>query len=117
MLGVSIPTQCAVAAVRRGLIVTHRARTPDCLTMQCRCRFMDDYRDPFPDGQVRFTSIYSKGDGVVQWEGALVPEASCVEVTGSHIGLIFNRAAYRVIADALATPELTTADLRPLRDR
>jgi pimeloyl-ACP methyl ester carboxylesterase len=108
MLGVSIPTIYAVAAVRRGLVLTHRARTPDCLTTHCRCRFMDDYRDPFPDDLVRLTSIYSRGDGVVRWEGALVPEANCVEVTGSHIGLIFNRAVYRVIADALATPELLT---------
>jgi hypothetical protein len=53
------------------------------------------------------TSIYSKGDGVVRWENQIVPEADCVEVTGSHVGLIFNRKAYRAIADALAQPELT----------
>jgi hypothetical protein len=27
-------------------------------------------------------------------------------VTGSHVGLIFNRKAYRAVADALAIPEL-----------
>jgi hypothetical protein len=60
--------------------------------------------------RVRFTSIYTKGDGVVRWERAIVDEADCVEVTGSHIGLLANRKAYRVIADALARPELPGAD-------
>jgi hypothetical protein len=55
---------------------------------------------------VRLTSIYSKGDGVVRWQAALVPYATCVEVTGSHVGLIFNRKTYRAIATALADPEL-----------
>ena len=55
---------------------------------------------------VRLTSIYSKDDGVVRWEGAVVPEADCVEVTGSHVGLAFNRKVYRAIAEALALPEL-----------
>ena len=48
------------------------------------------------------TSIYSKGDGVVRWRSCVVPYARCVEVTGSHIGLVFNRKAYRVVAEALA---------------
>ena len=55
---------------------------------------------------MRLTSIYSKSDGVVRWQGAVVPEADCVEVTGSHVGLVFNRKVYRAIAEALALPEL-----------
>jgi hypothetical protein len=39
-----------------------------------------------------------------------VEEADCVEVSGSHVGLLGNRKAYRAIADALARPELTGAD-------
>ena len=61
----------------------------------------------FPVDRVRLTSIYTKGDGVVRWERAIVEEADCVEVTGSHIGLMANRKAYRAIAAALARPELT----------
>jgi triacylglycerol lipase len=52
------------------------------------------------------TSIYAKGDGVVRWHAQLVPFADCVEVSGSHLGLVFNRKSYRVIARALAAPEL-----------
>jgi hypothetical protein len=32
--------------------------------------------------------------------------AACVEVNGSHLGLAFNRHAYRAIARALATVEV-----------
>jgi hypothetical protein len=42
---------------------------------------------------------------VVDWRKQLVPYADCVEVTGSHGGLVFNRASYRAIAAALALPE------------
>ena len=70
------------------------------------CGFARDYARSFPSDQVRLTSIYSKQDGVVRWQGAVVPEAECVEVTGSHVGLAVNRQAYRAIAQALARPEL-----------
>jgi hypothetical protein len=42
----------------------------------------------------------------VCWHRSIVPEADCVEVAGSHVGLIFNRKSYRAIAAALAEPEL-----------
>jgi triacylglycerol lipase len=106
MLGISIPTQGAVAlsrAVQRRLGRTERA---GCLTETCSCDFARDFSRPFPEQRVRLTSIYSKEDGVVRWEGCLVPYADCVEVTGSHVGLIFNRKVYRAVGQALAAPEL-----------
>jgi triacylglycerol lipase len=106
LVGISAPTLAAVAAVRRGLALTRRSRAPLCFTAECTCDFARDYGRPFPSAQVRLTSIYSKNDGVVRWEGAVVPEADCVEVTGSHVGLAFNRKVYRAIAEALALPEL-----------
>jgi triacylglycerol lipase len=106
LVGVSVPTLAAVAAVRRGLELTGRMRAERCFTHECTCAFARDYGRSFPCERVRLTSIYSKQDGVVLWEGSVVPEADCVEVTGSHVGLAFNRKAYRAIADALARPEL-----------
>jgi triacylglycerol lipase len=106
MLGISTPTLYAVAAARGTLRATRRARDPGCLTQSCPCEFTRWYTGPFPSEEVRLTSIYSKGDGVVRWDRCIVPYADCVEVTGSHVGLIFNRRAYRVIAEALAEPEL-----------
>jgi triacylglycerol lipase len=106
LVGISVPTLAAVAAVRRGLELTGRMRAKRCFTAECTCAFARDYSRSFPSDRVHLTSIYSKDDGVVLWEGSVVPEADCVEVTGSHVGLAFNRKAYRAIAHALAKPEL-----------
>jgi pimeloyl-ACP methyl ester carboxylesterase len=112
MLATSYPTQAAADAVRRMALRSGRARSPLCLTEACDCRFASDYAAPFPQDRVLLTSIYSKGDGVVRWQAALVPEARWIEVTGSHVGLIFNRKTYRAIADALAQPELPSGGSR-----
>jgi pimeloyl-ACP methyl ester carboxylesterase len=106
MFGCSTPTLKAVSGFQTILRATGRARSPECLTDTCRCQFVSDFNAPFPADGVRLTSIYSRGDGVVRWQLQLVPYADCVEVTGSHVGLVFNRKSYRAIAAALATPEL-----------
>jgi pimeloyl-ACP methyl ester carboxylesterase len=108
MLATSYPTQAAAAAARRVVLRVGRARSPLCLTDLCDCRFAHDFAAPFPADRVRLTSIYSRGDGVVRWQAALVPYGDCIEVTGSHVGLVFNRKTYRAIASALAQPELPT---------
>jgi len=106
MLATSYPTQAAAGAARRVVLRSGRARSSLCLTEGCDCTFAAGFAAPFPTDSVRLTSIYSKGDGVVRWQSALVPYATCVEVTGSHVGLIFNRKTYRAIATALAESEL-----------
>jgi triacylglycerol lipase len=106
MFGCSTPTLKAVSGVGAVLQRTGRARSAACLSNTCQCPFVSDFRAPFPLDRVQLTSIYSKGDGVVHWQTQLVPYADCVEVTGSHVGLIFNRKSYRALAAALATPEL-----------
>ena len=75
-----------------------------CLTEECGCAFTSGYTSPFPD-DVSLTSIYSRGDGMVRWESCLADYADNVEVTGSHVGLAWNRKSYRAIAAALAQPE------------
>jgi triacylglycerol lipase len=107
MFGCSAATLKAISGVRAILHATGRARSPQCLSEACPCPFVSDFHAPFPVDAVHLTSIYSKGDGVVDWRKQLVPYADCVEVTGSHVGLIFNRASYRAIAAALANPERT----------
>jgi len=99
---ISIPTKAAVTGVRTVLAHTSDLRRRSgCLTNTCCCRFAADYSAAFP-GDVPLTSIYTRGDGVVWWEACVVPYARAVEVTGSHVGLAFNRKAYRAIAEALA---------------
>jgi triacylglycerol lipase len=113
MFGASTPTLFAVGIARRIVHATGRARRDGCLSRHCGCRFSHDFARPFPFEQVRLTSIYSKGDGVVHWQCQVIPHADCIEVTGSHIGLVFNRTAYRALACALALPELPTTAVQP----
>ena len=107
MLGISAPTLAAVGAARRGVTLLRRSGSDRCLTADCTCAFARDFAAPLPADRVRFTSVYSKGDGVVCWRGSVVAGADCVEVGGSHVGLIFNARTYRAIAEALALPEMT----------
>jgi triacylglycerol lipase len=109
MFGVSEPTLLAVGAARRAVHATGRARRATCMTGHCSCRFSQDFARKFPFDRVRLTSIYSKGDGVVHWQCQLIRQADCIEVTGSHVGLIFNRKVYRAVAGALNVPELPAA--------
>ena len=115
MFGASAPTLLGVSAARRVVHATGRARMENCLSGHCGCPFSHDYARPFPFDEVRLTSIYSKGDGVVHWQCQIIPQADCVEVTGSHVGLVFNRKVYRALAHALARPELS-GTARPERD-
>jgi pimeloyl-ACP methyl ester carboxylesterase len=112
MFGASAPTLFAVSVARHAVHTSGRARRATCLSAHCGCPFSQDYARLFPVDRVRLTSIYSKGDGVVHWQCQVVPDADCVEVTGSHVGLIFNRKAYRAVAGALALPELPALPIR-----
>ncbi|HEX8102223.1 MAG TPA: alpha/beta fold hydrolase [Solirubrobacteraceae bacterium] len=99
---ISVPTKAAVAGFRAVYArTTDRVARNGCFTDTCRCRFSTDYAGEFP-AEVPLTSIYTRGDGVVRWEACVVPYATCVEVTGSHVGLAFNRKVYRALATALA---------------
>jgi hypothetical protein len=111
LFGASTPTLVAVDVARRVVHASGRARKAACLSRHCGCPFSHDFARPFPSQQVRLTSIYSKGDGVVHWQCQVIPDAHCIEVTGSHIGLVFNRKVYRAAAGALALPELPRGDV------
>lgn len=98
---ISEPTRMAVDGVRKLIARRDPERAAlGCFTHACLCRYAQDYRAPFPE-TVPLTSVYSKGDGVVRWRACVVPYARNVEVTGSHIGLAYNRHAYREIASVL----------------
>lgn len=55
---------------------------------------------PFPDA-VPWTSIWSKRDGVVEWQACLDVGAESVEVACSHSGLIASVPSFRAIAQVL----------------
>jgi hypothetical protein len=57
---------------------------------------------------VPLTVIFTRTDGVVRWQSCVVepgPTRECIEVRGSHTGLIHNAAVLHVVADRLAQPE------------
>ncbi|MDB5932325.1 MAG: hypothetical protein JWR60_4032 [Polaromonas sp.] len=57
------------------------------------------------------TSIYSRSDGIVAWQGSVQapcpanPRTENIEVMASHMGLGFNPSAWWAVADRLAQPE------------
>ena len=113
-MGSGLDTPYDVSMPLKGVLTLARgvmARTSDrverngCLTESCTCRYTSDFAAEFP-AAVPFTSIYSKGDGVVWWEACTAEWADNVEVTGSHVGLAFNRKVYRAVGDVLARDTL-----------
>jgi pimeloyl-ACP methyl ester carboxylesterase len=73
-----------------------------CLGGECCAEFWELAEAP-PPRQVGFVSVYSRSDGVVDWEACLAPGAKHVQVASSHIGMAVNPAAYRAVAGALAS--------------
>ncbi|GAC1604879.1 MAG: alpha/beta hydrolase [Ramlibacter sp.] len=54
------------------------------------------------------TSIYSKSDGIVCWQGCIETPSSraeSVEVDASHLGMVNHPAVHRIVAQRLAQPE------------
>ena len=71
-----------------------------CLEGDCCASFWDDVAGPLDDG-LRFVSIYSKSDGIVDWRACLDPQAEHVEVRSCHCGMAVNPAVFRAVAEAL----------------
>jgi triacylglycerol lipase len=74
--------------------------TTACLRGTCCAEVRAALDAPFPSG-VRFVSIYSRGDGIVDWRACLDPAAECVEIGSSHCGMGAHPEAYRRIAAIL----------------
>jgi len=88
---------------------THAARfiplRPDGKPLHAAHDLRAALRRPLP---VPTTSIYSKTDGIVHWQGCLLddgPERENVEVHCSHTGMGFHAEVFRIVADRLALPE------------
>ena len=57
------------------------------------------------------TSVFSRSDGIVAWQGSVQhpadhnPHTENIEVVASHIGIGLNPSAWWAVADRLAQPE------------
>ena len=95
-------TAFAAGIVRHALLACdEQRRFHGCNTDGCTCEFQRGFVQPFPP-EVALFSVYSRSDGVLRWQTCVADDAECIEVSGSHIGLAFNRQAYRAIAECLA---------------
>ncbi len=90
-------------AIRNRILREHAGHIlPGCYTEDCTCEFICSLKAEFPE-TVAQTAIYTKNDGIVDWRFCVTgdPEVDC-EVPGTHVGLVFNPAVYRLLAARLA---------------
>jgi pimeloyl-ACP methyl ester carboxylesterase len=92
----------ATGAVRaRTRTRPHNRNRPDCYTGSCDCEAVRALRTPPPD-PVPQIAIFTKTDGIVDWRVCVNGDPTDVEVAGTHIGLAWNPAVYRTVAQHLA---------------
>ncbi len=90
-------------AIRNRILREHAGHIlPGCYTEDCTCEFIASLKGKFP-ASVAQTAIYTKNDGIVDWRFCVTgdPEIDR-EVAGTHVGLVFNPAVYRLLAGRLA---------------
>lgn len=77
---------------------------PSCFSGHCTCSFVKNMLNP-DDYEVAHYAIYSKNDGVVEWENCIEddPELNN-EVNCTHIGMAFHPGVYRVLGERLRQP-------------
>lgn len=86
---------------RRIFTKTDKAEYPNCYTGHCDCVTIKALHNFLPK-KVRQTAIYTKSDGIVDWHNCRSRfESNNFEVTGTHIGLVYNFQVYKLIAERL----------------
>lgn len=79
------------------------ADVPHCFTGFCGCPSVLALQTDWPDS-VPTCAIYTKADGIVDWRMCVnEDEAMNFQVSGTHVGLVFNAEVYRLIATQLAS--------------
>ena len=98
----SHPWILATTRVLSALERLRRGTRPGCMTPACDCPTARS-ADAYPAATIPFTAIYTRSDGIVDWESCRTGDAaSDVEVGGTHLGLMYNADAYAAIAAHLA---------------
>ncbi|HMO95230.1 MAG TPA: alpha/beta hydrolase-fold protein [Tepidiformaceae bacterium] len=97
------PTLMAAVSALRSDLGRHVARNvkPACFSGHCMCPFVKNMLAP-SDYEVAHYAIYSRNDGVVEWESCIEDDPDLNdEVNCTHIGMAFHPGVYRVIAQRL----------------
>jgi len=103
--GIAARTSVMNAAdmVRKQILEKHgRGVMPTCYTARCTCEFFESLRGDFPKS-VRQTAIYTKKDGILDWRVCQTGDPDVdVEVSATHIGMVFSPLVYSIVARRLA---------------
>jgi len=93
-----------VQAVARS-VARVRGKAEGCLSESCSCGLSMSNRHP---AKVPTTVVYSRTDGVVNWQSCLdrsgSPMVENVEVMSSHVGMAVNPEVYKIVASRLVLP-------------
>ena len=74
---------------------------PDCYTGYCGCDAVVAVQRGVP-ASIPQSAIYTRSDGIVDWRVCVTDDpATNFEVTGTHVGLVFNASVYRLVAERL----------------
>ncbi|MFV0388461.1 MAG: esterase/lipase family protein [Pyrinomonadaceae bacterium] len=80
---------------------TDKTEYPLCYTGHCNCAAVTALHNGLPD-EIRQTAIYTKSDGIVFWKNCMSRKLqNNFEVSGTHIGLVYNFQAYKLIAERI----------------
>ena len=115
--------QAVTPEVRPALFAIHSffqkfIETPQgCGTERCTCSFSkESHGEKLPRG-VRFTSIYSRHDGIVDWRSSTTENGNSYEVDGLHTDLVVNVEVYRILSNLLAGYPREIVKLRSMAAR
>ncbi|MCB1022849.1 MAG: alpha/beta fold hydrolase [Acidobacteria bacterium] len=74
---------------------------PHCYTGHCDCIAVTSLQTGLPKN-IKQTAIYTKSDGIVDWKSCLSRRTeNNYEVTGTHVGLVYNYQVYKLIGERL----------------
>ena len=82
---------------------TDKTDYPHCYTGHCDCLAVTSLHGGMPR-DVKQTAIYTKSDGIVDWQSCVSRyEENNYEVTGTHVGLVYNYHVYKLIGERLVS--------------
>ncbi len=96
-----LPRNAALRASVEALRLVYQLPIGPKLDLRAHTLYEEDLYAPF-DVDVAWTTIWSKIDGVVEWQTCLDERARSIEVTASHVGLIASVSSFKAIASVLA---------------
>ena len=102
-IGARASVMSAADLVRKQILERHgRSVLPSCYTARCTCEFVESLKGQFPKS-VRQTAIYTKADGILDWRVCQTGDPAVdVEVSATHIGMVFSPLVYGIVARRLA---------------